>query len=292
MIENENEVVEQEVVEQDVVESVEQDQPEYEEEVETADSEEDSEADSEEEVEAEVAEKKETEGWRSLRLAKIKAEKERDDLRSFVEKNTAANQQQQYQQQQYQQQVQQQQQPQMQQQQPQKPKPSVIDNDAIVSGSDLNNQRAYYENLINESNKKHDARFSSYDQKQSASDASRKLLDEHNDFFKVVTNDNLLLLKDEDPRLYDYLNSVQGNIYDQGKLSYKYIKMLNLDKEDTTIASKNRIKKNARYPRSSATINPQKSKSSLSGAASHANRKMSQQEKMDQRRKMKEILGF
>jgi len=290
MIENEKEVVEQEVVE-----TVEQEQFDDVEENEVEETEETSnnsvEEDDSEEEEVKVVEK-EKENLRTLRLAKIKAEKELNDLRSFVEKN--AKQQQQYQQPQYQPPQQQQPQPHYQppqQQQPQYPQPIAIDDDAIVSGSDLNNQRLYYENLIKESNKGVEARIAAQEQQSRAAAAARALVNDHDDFFDVVTNDNLMLLKDEDPRLYNYLNNNQGDMYEQGKLSYKYIKMLGLHKDDMTTSIKNRISKNAKLPRSTSTISPQKNKSSLSSAASHAHRKMSEQEKKEQRRILNQILG-
>jgi hypothetical protein len=85
------------------------------------------------------------------------------------------------------------------------------------------------------------------------------------DFDKVVSPENVAVLKELHPEIYQTLSS-NNDLYSTGASAYTIIKNLGIHVEDVYQEDRARIQKNAAKPKSLATISPQRGDSPLSQA--------------------------
>lgn len=185
-------------------------------------------------------ESKEDRDYRALRRAKAQAERERDEL--LRQMQMASN---------------------NQSRQPEPEESSLgIGDDDLIEGKHYKqldkNVRALQKKL----------------QEQEASSknmaAEARLKSMYPDFDKVVSKDNIDILRETYPEIAQTLSSSQ-DLYSAGVSAYSFIKNLGLGKEDLYEQDRNRAKSNSAKPRPLASVSPQQGDSPLSHANAFAN---------------------
>lgn len=108
--------------------------------------------------------------------------------------------------------------------------------------------------------------------RQSAQSLERsRLTSQFNDFDQVVTKENLDMLREVEPEVYQMLNSSQ-DVYATGVSAYKMIKKLGIVPEEASyMANKIAAQKNSAKPKPLASVASGGSKSPLSGANMFSN---------------------
>lgn len=105
----------------------------------------------------------------------------------------------------------------------------------------------------------------SYQQQSATNQAQALLRSKHPDFEKVVSAENVAVLKELHPEIYQTLSS-NNDLYSTGSSAYTIIKNLGIHVEDVYQQDRAKIQANAIKPKSLATISPQRGESPLSQA--------------------------
>lgn len=183
---------------------------------------------------APAEESREERNFRILRAAREKAERERDELAQQLARMY--------------------QQPQTQQQQESNPNP-----DDLVEWKHVDKRIRDLEGQIK-----------GYQQQSQEALIEQRLKAQYPDFDKVVSKDNIEILKLEYPELAETLNS-SSNLYSKAVSAYTLIKKLGIQPEDeNALADRLRMQKNSAKPKPLASISPQKGDSPLSRANAFA----------------------
>ncbi|MEE8209012.1 MAG: hypothetical protein V3T88_08705 [Nitrosomonadaceae bacterium] len=98
-----------------------------------------------------------------------------------------------------------------------------------------------------------------------------KLKSRYSDFDKVVTNETIVKLKEEDPEFAETIALSQSSLYARGTSTYKRIKELGIYVEDKHEADRAKAQENAAKPKPMNSISPQTGDSALSMANAFAN---------------------
>lgn len=179
---------------------------------------------------------------KALRLAKEKAERERDDILRLAQMNQSFN-------------------------KPQEEKSvtrqrSRLKPDELVEGTHVNDLDDEVQQLKQQLIRQ---------QQQSYNETSKlRLKTRFNDFDQVVNQETIEMLQVLQPEIAQTLNSTQ-DIYAAGVTAYNIIKNLGLKPEATYENDIKRIQTNAAKPKPMASINPQQGESALSKANAFAN---------------------
>ena len=179
---------------------------------------------------------------KALRLAKEKAERERDDILRLAQMNQAFN-------------------------KPQEEKQvtkqrSRLRSDELVEGTHVNELDDELQQLKQQLLKQ---------QQQSYNENSKlRLKAKFNDFEQVVNQETIEMLQVLQPEIAQTLNSTQ-DIYAAGVTAYNIIKNLGLKPEASYDSDIKRIQTNAAKPKPMVSINPQQGESALSKANAFAN---------------------
>lgn len=92
-----------------------------------------------------------------------------------------------------------------------------------------------------------------------------KLKAAHSDFDKVVTKENMNILAELDPEMYEVIQA-SPNLYAKAKTAYNQIKKYDIYTEETYEADKEVVQRNSLKPRPSSSIAPQQGSTPLSRA--------------------------
>ena len=204
-------------------------------------------ADIEEAVEEETPSKKESEEKNFVRLreAKEKAEKERDELLSYLRKQQAE------------------------QNKPQNPiEEEEDDDDFNIAPDDL--AEGKHLSKVAKKIKKLQKELKEYKQQSSQITTETRIKTQYPDFEKVVTHSNIEALREAYPELADSVNSTP-DLYNKAVAAYTLIKKLGIHIEDTFEADRKIAQKNASKPRPLTSVAPQQGDSPLSRANAFAN---------------------
>lgn len=181
-----------------------------------------------------LEEPREDRNFRILRAAREKAERERDELAQQLARMY--------------------QQP----QQPQQQQESNPNPDDLVEWKHVDKRIRDLEGQIK-----------GYQQQSQEVLVEQRLKAQYPDFDKVVSRDNIELLKIEYPELAETLNS-SSNLYSKAVSAYTLIKKLGIQQDDNALADRLKIEKNMSKPKPLASISPQKGDSPLSRANAFA----------------------
>jgi hypothetical protein len=177
--------------------------------------------------------------WRELRLARERAERERDDALRLLQM--------------------QQHKPQVQEQ----PEPDIdLDDDSYVAAKHL---KAYSQKI-----KKLEQQVQMQQQQNHAETARLRLKSKYSDFDSVVNPDTIEMLKVLQPEVARTLDQ-SSDLYASGVTAYMMIKNMNLQPQDMYKDDISRIQKNANKPKPSVSISPQKGESPLTAANAFSN---------------------
>ena len=138
---------------------------------------------------------------------------------------------------------------------------TINDND-LVEGKHLSKITKKYKKL--------EEQLKQYQQQSSETVIETKLKTQFPDFDKVVSKDNVELLRATYPELAQTLNT-STDLYNKAVSAYTMIKKLGIHKEDTFQSDKALAQKNAAKPKPLASIAPQQGDSPLSRANAFAN---------------------
>lgn len=138
---------------------------------------------------------------------------------------------------------------------------TINDND-LVEGKHLSKITKKYKKL--------EEQLKQYQQQTSETVIETKLKTQFPDFDKVVSKDNVELLRATYPELAQTLNT-STDLYNKAVSAYTMIKKLGIHKEDTFQSDKALAQKNAAKPKPLASIAPQQGDSPLSRANAFAN---------------------
>lgn len=133
--------------------------------------------------------------------------------------------------------------------------------DELVEGKHLSK----YEKRVKELERK----VEEYKQNASASTDEIRLRAQYPDFDKVVTTENIELLRDLEPELASSINS-DTNLSSKATAVYKLIKKFGIYKEDNFKEDREHAQNNANKPRPLASVSPQQGDSPLSRANAFA----------------------
>lgn len=137
---------------------------------------------------------------------------------------------------------------------------SIADED-LVEGKHLKN---YYQKLEKQ---QQEIRMTQQQYQQNLQET--KLRAELHDIDKVVSSENVEILRESHPELFHTLSS-NSDIYTKGKAAYLMIKQLGIYKEDLYSADRKRAHDNANKPRPLTSVSPQEGESPLSHANAFA----------------------
>lgn len=110
----------------------------------------------------------------------------------------------------------------------------------------------------------------SYHQQTSETTTESRLKAQYADFDRVVSRENVEMLRAAYPEIADTLNS-NPDLYTKAVAAYTMIKKLGIDEQDPYAADKQRAQQNAAKPRPLASVGPQQGDSPLSNANAFAN---------------------
>jgi hypothetical protein len=113
-------------------------------------------------------------------------------------------------------------------------------------------------------------KLKSYEQNSAASTAELRLKSQFPDFDKVVTTENLELLRDLEPDIAISINA-NNDLYTKASAAYKMIKKFGIYREDVYKQDKELAYTNATKPRPLASVSPQQGESPLNRANAFAN---------------------
>lgn len=112
--------------------------------------------------------------------------------------------------------------------------------------------------------------LSQYQQRSTAQTVENRIKYEMPDFEKVVSEENVALLKTMEPELAESL-AATPDMYVKAKAAYKMIKRVGIYAEDKYESERSVAKKNAAKPRPLTSVSPQQGDSPLSRANAFAN---------------------
>lgn len=137
--------------------------------------------------------------------------------------------------------------------------------------------------------KEQQERISKYEQQLAAITAEAQLRAKYPDIDNVINQDNLQLLKEEEPELFDTVME-KKDIYTKSVAAYKLIKKLSLEKNPVVQENRARVQQNLSKPRSAASLSPQSVESPLDKANAYANG-LTKEMKEQARRELAAIIG-
>lgn len=138
----------------------------------------------------------------------------------------------------------------------------MINPDDLVEGKHL----SYFQKKI----KQLEAQVNNYQRSSTESQVETRLRTEYPDFDKVVTKDNVELLRELDPELAETLHSSQ-NLYAKAKVAYNSIKRLGIYSDNQYDNQKQRAEQNLNKPKPLTAVAAQEGSSPLSKANAFAN---------------------
>lgn len=118
--------------------------------------------------------------------------------------------------------------------------------------------------------KKLESELNQYKQQSNMTTTEARLKSQYPDFDKIVSKDNVEMLKLQYPEIASTLNSSQ-DMYATAVSAYTMIKRLGIHQEEAFVAEKAIAQKNAAKPRPLASVSPQQGDSPLSRANAFAN---------------------
>lgn len=133
-------------------------------------------------------------------------------------------------------------------------------------------------------------KIAQYEQKAAALAAESQLRIQYPDIDKVINSDNIALLRDEYPELAATINA-NPDIYSKSVAAYTMIKKLGIQEDPVANENQERIFQNSTKPRSSSSVSPRKSDSPLSMANSYAGG-LTPAAKAQARKELEDILGY
>lgn len=203
---------------------------------------------------------------RQLRLAKQKAERERDELLKrleAVERNQAPVK-----------------------QQEEEDDSFSINPDDLAEGKHL----LKVSKKITKLERNLEERISRYEQQAAALAAESQLRIQYPDLDKVINQENIALLKDEYPELAATINA-NPDLYSKSVAAYTMIKRLGIHQDAPVQENQQRYYQNATKPRASASVAPQKSDKPLDNAYGFS-RGLTKEMKAQAERDLNDILGY
>lgn len=138
-----------------------------------------------------------------------------------------------------------------------------VGNDDIVEGKHLSK----YDRKI----KKLQEELSQYQQQSNVTATEVRLRNQYPDFDKVVSKDNIEILRSSYPEVAETINNSSTDLYSKAVSAYTLIKKLGITVEDIYVEDKQKAIKNAAKPRPLASVNPQQGESPLARANAFAN---------------------
>jgi hypothetical protein len=137
----------------------------------------------------------------------------------------------------------------------------TINPDELVEGKHLSR--------VNKKIQKLEQEVQKYQKLSQESTVELQLRSQFPDFDKVVTQETLQTLRENDPELAESIN-YNPNLYNKAAAAYKAIKKMAIYKEDTYEPDRERAAKNAAKPKPLSTISPQQGDTPLSHANAFA----------------------
>lgn len=177
------------------------------------------------------------ESFKQLRAAKLKAERERDELLRQIQAQSAA-------------------------QAPQEDEDVNLDADALVEGKHYKKMQAKIKRL--------EQRLENSYQQSTQTAVEAKLKAQYPDFDKIVSGENIAQLRDQYPEIAATLHST-ADIYSKAVSAYTMIKRLGIAQDDVYQEDRLKAQANAAKPRPLASVSPQQGDSPLSRANAFAN---------------------
>lgn len=138
-----------------------------------------------------------------------------------------------------------------------------IGKDDIVEGKHLSK----YDRKI----KDMQAKLDQYKQQTDLTATETRLKNQYPDFDKVVSKDNIEMLRSTYPEIAETLNNSSIDIYSKAVSAYTLIKRLGISPEDVYQEDKMKAQKNSAKPRPLTSINPQQGDTPLSRANAFSN---------------------
>lgn len=123
---------------------------------------------------------------------------------------------------------------------------------------------------INDHIKKLEEQVKGYQRQSSESAVETKLKQQYPDFDKIVSKDNIDLLRSLHPEIAQTINS-SNDLYSKAVSAYTMIKKLGIIKEDNFQQDRDLAQKNAAKPKPLTSVSPQQGDSPLSNANAFAN---------------------
>ena len=177
------------------------------------------------------------ESFKQLRAAKLKAERERDELLRQIQAQSAT-------------------------QAPQEEEDVNLDADALVEGKHYKKMQAKIKRL--------EQRLENSYQQSTQTAVEAKLKAQYPDFDKIVSGENIAQLRDQYPEIAATLHST-ADIYSKAVSAYTMIKRLGIAQDDVYQEDRLKAQANAAKPRPLASVSPQQGDSPLSRANAFAN---------------------
>lgn len=137
-----------------------------------------------------------------------------------------------------------------------------LDPDAIAEGKHISR--------VNNKIKKLEDQLRSYQQQSHESVTEAKLKAKYNDFDKIVSHDNVEVLRKSYPEIWATINSTQ-DLYNKAVSAYTLIKELRLGPDDSYDEDKMAVQRNVSKPRPLTSVSPQQGGSPLERANAFAN---------------------
>jgi hypothetical protein len=137
----------------------------------------------------------------------------------------------------------------------------MLNPDDLVEGKHL----SYFQKKIKDLEKQ----VRQNQQVSSEATVEMKLKSQYADFDKVVSKDNVELLREVAPELAQSINS-NPDLYSKAKAAYLMIKKMGIYQEDKFVADKNKAHDNMAKPKPLAAVSPQQGESPLSRANAFA----------------------
>lgn len=137
-----------------------------------------------------------------------------------------------------------------------------LDDDSLVEGKHF---RAYLKKQ-----KELEKELAQYKQKSTMDSVEMKLKSQYQDFDKVVSADNLAMLRQANPELAEVIMATP-DVYKQASIAYQMIKQYGIHKDPSYSPDKAIMAKNAAKPRSAAAAAPQVGSTPMSQANMFAN---------------------
>lgn len=145
-----------------------------------------------------------------------------------------------------------------------------IKEDFNITGNDDDLVEVKHLKAIAKRQKEFESQVKQYQQQYTQMTAEARLKSSYSDLEKVVTEDNIRKLKDQDP---DLVASLQCNpdTYSRYSAAYKAIKRLGIYQEDSFEQDKQKAQYNANKPRPLTSVSPQQGQGPLSRVNAFAN---------------------